>query len=90
MTWPMNNTDLGVPDTYSTLQVLFLFVGLPLLFILVVSLLVLGPSWTRAGRSRPGQGWETEPVMIDAAGSAQAPAADAPTDGEDHGSSAGW
>ena len=47
-----------------TLTQILVLIGIPAAFILVMILVVLGPSWTRAGRYRPGEPWEFEPVMI--------------------------
>jgi hypothetical protein len=44
----------------SSLTVLAVFVGIPVLVILVISLLVYAPSWARGPRYRPGQPWESE------------------------------
>ncbi len=52
-TWP-NGPSL------STLHVLLLFVGIPLLVIVVVSLLVLAPGWVNGPRYRPGQPWDAK------------------------------
>jgi hypothetical protein len=43
-----------------TLEVLAIFVGIPLLVILGVSLLVYAPSWVHGPRYRPGQPWESK------------------------------
>ena len=43
-----------------TLEVLAIFVGIPLLVILAVSLLVYAPSWVHGPRYRPGQPWESK------------------------------
>ncbi len=43
-----------------SLQVLLIFVGIPLLVITTVSLLVLIPSWVKGPRYRPGQPWDAE------------------------------
>lgn len=42
----------------STLHVLLVFVGIPLLVIATVNLLVYAPSWVKGPRYRPGQAWE--------------------------------
>lgn len=42
----------------STLDVLLVFVGIPLLVIAAVSLLVYAPSWVKGPRYRPGQSWD--------------------------------
>jgi hypothetical protein len=43
-----------------TLEVLAIFVGIPLLVILTVSLLVYAPSWVHGPRYRPGQPWDSK------------------------------
>ncbi len=43
-----------------TLTVLLIFVGIPVLVILTISLLVYAPSWVNGPRYRPGQPWESE------------------------------
>lgn len=43
----------------STLETLAIFVGIPLLVILAVSLLVYAPSWVHGPRYRPGQPWDS-------------------------------
>lgn len=47
-----------VGPSMSTLDVLLVFVGIPLLVILAVSLLVSLPGWLKGPRYRPGQSWE--------------------------------
>lgn len=56
---PLADTPKTWPDNpgISTLHVLLLFVGIPLLVIIVVSLLILAPGWGKAQRYRPGQPW---------------------------------
>lgn len=44
----------------SSLTVLAVFVGIPVLVIVVISLLVYAPSWVHGPRYRPGQPWESE------------------------------
>ena len=51
-------------DTLSPVQAVLIFVCIPGAFVLLVALLILGPSWTRAGRYRPGESWDYEPVVI--------------------------
>ncbi len=48
----------------SVLQVLVVFVALPLAFFAVVALLVYTPSWVRGPKYRPGLSWWAEPVWI--------------------------
>lgn len=52
-TWPD-------PQPTSTLHVLLLFGGIPLLVIIVVSVLVMAPSMARGPRYRPDQDWDAE------------------------------
>jgi hypothetical protein len=48
------------PDgpSLSTLEVLGIFAGIPLLVIVVIFLLVYAPSWVHGPRYRPGQPWD--------------------------------
>ena len=55
---------IEVYTPYSLGESLLLFLGIPLLFIVVVALLVYAPGWTRSGRHRPGQGWDADPLWI--------------------------
>lgn len=41
-----------------------LFVIIPAAAALIVVAFVLGPSWSRAGRWRPGEPWRDEPVLL--------------------------
>ncbi len=93
MTWVPSNMPVEVYTPFTTGQVLFFFVLLPLLFVLVVFVLVSAPSWTRSGRHRPGQGWSSDPLLI-GAGPEAAPAlgpgeGSAADDGADSGGSSG-
>ena len=83
-TWPNG-------PSISTLHVLLLFAGIPLLVILAISLMVLAPGWVRGPRYRPGQPWQARNVWFGTpavtqpateAGSGGATAA-SPTGGED-------
>ena len=58
----------------TAIQFILIVIGIPIVIIAVVALLVLGPSWTRAGRYRPGDAWDHEPVVIGANGSKSAAA----------------
>ncbi len=44
-----------------------IFVGIPAVVLLILVAFILAPAWTRAGRYRPGEPWEHEPVLINAA-----------------------
>ncbi len=46
------------------LETLGLYVGIPLLVVLVVALLTFAPSGARSPRYRPGLTWWAEPVWI--------------------------
>jgi hypothetical protein len=48
------------PQPTSTLHVLLLFAGIPLLVIIVVSVLVMAPSMARGPRYRPDQEWDAD------------------------------
>lgn len=48
---------------------MLIVIGIPILIIAGVALLVLGPGWTRAGRYRPGDSWDHEPLLVGADGS---------------------
>lgn len=54
----------------SALQAVLVVIGIPIVIVVVVALLVLAPGWTRAGRYRPGDSWEHEPVLVGAGGAA--------------------
>jgi hypothetical protein len=56
-TWPD-------PVSISTLKVLAIFAGIPLLVIIIVSLLVLAPGWVKGPRYRPGLPWEADNVWF--------------------------
>ena len=43
---------------------LLLVIGIPAVVVLVVVLATLAPGWTRAGRYRPGEPWNYEPIII--------------------------
>lgn len=64
MTWIPSNMPVEVYDPYSVGQGLLYFVALPLAFIVIVSLIVSAPAWTRAGRHRPGSGWDSDPLWV--------------------------
>ncbi len=97
MTWLPSNMPTEVYTPYSLAEALGLFIGIPLLFFIIVFVLVSAPGWTRAGRHRPGQGWDADPLWVEGGGSAAArgalPASETP-EGEatdaDRGSSGRW
>lgn len=79
MTWLPSNMPDEVYDPATLAQVLLIYVGLPLAFVVIVALLVSAPSWTRAGRHRPGSGWDSDPLMVEAGGTRAA----LPTSGDE-------
>lgn len=60
-------------EAMTTVQALALFLGIPLALAAVVSLLVMAPSWTRAGRVGPGGAWFAEPTWLHSSTSGLAP-----------------
>lgn len=58
----------------SAVQFVLIVIGIPIAIVAVVALLVLAPGWTRAGRYRPGDSWEHDPVLIGGGGSEPVPA----------------
>ncbi len=50
----------------STLHAILLFVGVPLLIFVAITLLVMAPSLAKGPRYRPGQGWDAEPEWFGA------------------------
>jgi hypothetical protein len=46
------------------LQVVLIYVGIPLLVTAIIVVLVMAPSWTRRGRYRPGMDWDNDPLWI--------------------------
>ena len=88
---------LQAPWPYSTLVVLGLFIGLPLLIMGVIILAVYGASWTRSGRTTGGATgeatWMSSPAASMSAPDApggQLPAGATDASGEQGGSSARW
>lgn len=62
--------DPGEP--LGTLTALAIFVGIPLAVVIVVSLLVLAPGWTRTARSGGSTAWEGDPLWLGSAEPASA------------------
>lgn len=68
----------GVPTTWqspapmSTLHIILLFAGVPLLVIVTIALLVYAPSWVKGPRYRPGQQWDALPEWFGAPDSTEA------------------
>jgi len=48
------------------LQQVLIFGAIPGAVVLIAMLAILAPGWTRAGRYRPGEPWNYEPVLINA------------------------
>jgi len=53
-------------EDLTLLQQVLIFGGIPGTVTLILMLAVLAPGWTRAGRYRPGEPWNYEPVLINA------------------------
>jgi hypothetical protein len=85
MTWLPSHMPVEVYDPPTLAQVLLIYVGLPLAFVVIVALLVSAPSWTRAGRHRPGSGWDSDPLWVESGGTRAAlpAAADGSAPGQD-------
>ncbi|HET8971257.1 MAG TPA: hypothetical protein VFN19_09375 [Candidatus Nanopelagicales bacterium] len=64
--WPPSFIPVEIYDPLSFGEAVLIYLGIPLLIILVVSVLVSAPSWTRQGRHRPGQGWDADPLTLGA------------------------
>lgn len=96
---PLADTPTNWPNgpSISTLHVLLLFAGVPLLVILSIFLLVMGPGWMRGARYRAGQPWEGPNEWFGAAvatapqlETGEATSAEPESDGGSGGASAGW
>lgn len=46
------------------LLLLVLIIGVPIALAVLITLIVLGPKWSRAGRWRPGQSWNNSPMWF--------------------------
>ena len=46
------------------LLLLVLIIGVPIALAVLITLIVLGPKWSRAGRWRPGQSWNNAPMWF--------------------------
>lgn len=64
MSWLPSLIPEQVYDPLSLLQIVLVYLGIPLLVVLVVVLLVSAPAWTRQGRHRPGLGWDSDPLLV--------------------------
>ena len=51
-------------QSLGTLPLILLLIGIPAAVALLISLIVLGPKWSRAGRWRPGQPWSNDPMWF--------------------------
>ena len=82
------------PEVYTPLTVgqwVFILIGIPVVFAILVTLVHVGPGWTRGGRHRPGQEWEAAPVLVDGGVTVDPEVPDASgSDDTDRGSSARW
>ena len=86
-------------QTMSTGEIILIFVGIPVVFALLVWIVVSAPSWTRGGRPDDTEAWTGEAVVVGAgapaaaveAGAASAAVAGTAEDsGSTGGTSAGW
>jgi hypothetical protein len=59
-------TTWAEPPETSMLELLLVFVGIPLLVVVVISLLVMAPSIAKGPRFSPGQPWDAEPEWFGA------------------------
>ena len=66
MTLADTPNDWPNPPPMSTLHGLLLFVGIPLLAVVVISLLVMAPSLAKGPRYRPGRQWDARPEQFGA------------------------
>lgn len=55
------------------LETLGIFAGIPVALFLIITLLVVAPSWARDARYRPGLPWTADPVWFEGPDSAPAP-----------------
>lgn len=49
---------------YTPLEALAIFAGIPLATVIVISLLVLAPGWTRTARRGGATAWSGDPLWI--------------------------
>jgi hypothetical protein len=66
---PASAADPGIeaqaPETMSVADAVLIFLGIPLLVVLLVWLLVSAPSWTRGGRPDAADAWTGEPHVVE-------------------------
>ena len=63
--WALDDGEAPHESTFTTLDVLLVFVGIPLLATLVISLLVYAPYLANRPRYRPGRPYDGDPVWFD-------------------------
>jgi hypothetical protein len=74
----------------SVLQTVLIFVGIPALLFVVITLLVMAPSMARGPRYRPGLGWWAAPVWFNGPHDADIAVRTATPTAEGGGASARW
>jgi hypothetical protein len=81
-------------EKFSTLDVLLVFVGIPLLATLVITLLVYAPHMAKRPRYRPGRLYDADPLWFDGPSkperALESTATAAPEDTRGGGASASW
>jgi hypothetical protein len=90
--WALDDGEAPHEASFSTLDGLLLFIGVPLLATLVIALLVYAPHIAKRPRYRPGRPYDAEPLWFDGPARPEA-ALDAAPSGESArggGASASW
>lgn len=90
--WALDDGEAPHETTFSTLDALLVFIGVPLLATLAIALLVYAPHIAKRPRYRPGRPYDAEPLWFDGPARPEAalessPAGDAARGG---GASASW
>lgn len=93
--WALDDGEPPHESTFTTLDALLVFVGIPVLAALVIALLVYAPHLARGPRYRPGRPYDAEPVWlggpVDVAPALESGVASSTaTDARGGGASAGW
>jgi hypothetical protein len=63
--WALDDGESPGDSSFSTLDGLLVFVGIPLLATLVITLLVYAPHMARGPRYRPGRPYDAPPLWFD-------------------------
>lgn len=90
--WALDDGEAPHETSFSNLDALLVFVGVPLLATLVITLLVYAPHIAKRPRYRPGRPYDAEPLWFDGPARPEAALESAP-DGESArggGASASW